>query len=207
MSLRGVWRDHITIQDYERHMAAVGQAQANASLLEELFRDHAPRLGAHILFAGAGTGQYFDYLPPNLLARYRPTFADINAVYLGRLSERITGTGIATVVDDIEDSRLPGPFDLAIAMLVLEHTDWRRAVQSLTRQSARVFVVIQQNPADPPSLRLEGTLAILEELQPVLINRDALIEVFKAKGFPLRRTSTRQVRDGKVMLALEFVSS
>jgi hypothetical protein len=68
-------------------------------------------------------------------------------------------------------------------------------------------VVIQQNPADPPPLRLEGTLAILEELQPVLINRDALTEAFEAKGFPLRRTSTRQVRDGKVMLALEFVSS
>ena len=88
-SLRGAWQELITIEDYERHMAAVGQVQANASLLQELFLDYAPRVGARILFAGAGTGQYLDYLPANRLGRYRTTFADINASYVARLAGRL----------------------------------------------------------------------------------------------------------------------
>jgi hypothetical protein len=63
-TLRDLWAGHITADDYERHMAATGQPQANADLLAELFRDVPPAPGARILFAGAGTGQYFDYFPP-----------------------------------------------------------------------------------------------------------------------------------------------
>jgi hypothetical protein len=204
-SLREVWRDHIRIEDYERHMAANGQAQANASLLEDLFVNQAPPLGARVLFAGAGAGQCFDYLPPNLLGRYRATFADINAGYLERLACRLTGVDFATVVDDIEHSRLPGPFDLAIVVLVLEHCDWLKAVDCLTRQSARAFTVIQQNPAIPPPQRLEGTLAALEESPPVLIDPAALTAAFEARGFHRHRTASRDVTGGKSMLALDFV--
>jgi hypothetical protein len=204
MSLGRAWREHITIEDYERHMAAIGQAQANASLLEELFRDFAPRLGARLLFAGAGTGQCLDYLPANLLGRYRATFADINPGYLARLAERIGGADIATVVDDIEMSQLSGPFDLALAVLVLEHVDWRKAVHSLASQAARVFVVIQQNPDSLVPRQLEGTLDILHSVSPVLVQSDALIAEFGARSFRLLRRSEREVQDGKVMLALDF---
>lgn len=185
-------------------MAAVGQAQANASLLEELFLGYAPRLGARILFAGAGTGQCFDYLPANLLGRYRVTFADINAGYLARLAERLAGSDIATVVDDIEATRLAGPFELAIAVLVLEHVDWRRAVDSLASQAGRVFVVIQQNPAEPSPNRLDGTMAILHEASPALVDPLALTAAFEAHGFGPTRTSVRAVPDGKRMLGFDF---
>lgn len=204
-SLREVWRDHINIDDYERHMAANGQAQANASLLEDLFVNHAPPLGARVLFAGAGAGQCFDYLSSSLLGRYRTTFADINPAYLERLSRRITGVDYSTVVDDIEQSRLTGPFDLAIAVLVLEHADWRKAVECLTRQSSRVFTVIQQNPSEPLPLSLEGTLSVLEELPPVLIDPVALTAAFENRGFGCHRRDSRPVAGGKSMLALDFV--
>jgi hypothetical protein len=204
-SLRAVWRDHIRTEDYERHMAANGQAQANASLLQDLFLNYAPPLGARVLFAGAGAGQCFDYLPTNLLGRYRTTFADISPVYLDRLSQRVTGVDYSTVVDDIEDSRLAGPFDLAIVILVLEHVDWRRAVDCLTRQAARVFTVIQQNPAELPASRLEGTLAVLEEVPPTLVDPAALIGAFDARAFRCYRTDRRAVAGGKTMLALDFL--
>jgi hypothetical protein len=203
--LRRAWREHITIEDYERHMAAIGQAQANAALLEELFRNFAPRLGAQILFAGAGTGQCFDYLPPNLLGRHRSTFSDINPGYLAGLSERIHGAEISTVIDDVEDSQLAGPYDLSIAVLVLEHVDWRQAVHSLTRQAARVFVVIQQNPPEPTPNRLQGTLSILGEAPPARIDPDALTAALEGRSYRLLRTSRRAVQDGKTMLALDFV--
>ena len=204
-SLREVWRDHIRIEDYERHMASNGQAQANASLLEDLFVNFAPALGAKLLFAGAGAGQCFDYLPSSLLGRYRATFADINPAYLSRLAGRLPGAEVATVVDDIEHSRLTGPFDLAIVILVLEHTDWRKAVACLARQSARVFTIIQQNPAVPPPPRLEGTLSVLEELPPVLVDPEALRSAFEALSFSCYRTDRRDVAGGKTMLALDFL--
>jgi hypothetical protein len=206
-TLREFWRSHITIEDYERHMAAVGQAQANASLLEELFRDFAPRAGARLLFAGAGTGQYFEYLPSNLLGRYRATFADINPNYLRRLAERLRGSDFSIVVDDIEASSLPGPFDLAVAVLVLEHVNWRRAVRSLTGQAARVFLVIQRNPADPVLRRLEGSMTALSDLPPGSIDPIDLNQAFDAAGFHLLRTAERAVLDGKRMLALDFIAS
>jgi hypothetical protein len=204
-SLKAAWRDHIRIDDYERHMAANGQAQANASLLKSLFLNYAPPLGARILVAGAGGGQCFDYLPTNVLGRYRTTFADISAAYLERLSERLKGVDFSAVVDDIEDSRLAGPFDLAIVVLVLEHVDWRLAVASLARQAARVFTVIQQNPAVLPPNRLEGSLAMLEQVPPVLVDRAELIGAFEASGFRCHRTEQRSVAGGKTMLALDFV--
>ena len=42
MRRRDLWAGHITAEDYERHMAATGQPQANADLLAELFRDSPP---------------------------------------------------------------------------------------------------------------------------------------------------------------------
>src|SRR5713101_7078807 len=139
MTLRELWRRHIAADDYERHMAAVGQAEANAGLIQELFRDHAPPPGARLLFAGAGTGQCFDYLPANIVAPFRTTFSDINPGYLDRLSARIHGVDFTTAVDDIESSQLAGAFDLAIVILVLEHVHWRKAVAGLAGQAERVF--------------------------------------------------------------------
>lgn len=203
-SLRDIWRAQISIEDYERHMAAAGQAEANASLLAELFRDRPPRLGATILFAGAGTGQCFDYLAPSVLRRYRTTFADINPAFLSRLSERLLEIDFFTVVDDIERSRLRGLFDLAIAVLVLEHVDWRKAVACLSRQARRIFVVLQQDPSEPAPCRLEGSMSLLKEARPVLIDPEELTRALTALGFDLSATSQRRVADDKTMLGLDF---
>ncbi len=204
-TLREAWLGHISIEDYERHMSAIGQAQANASLVEELFRRHAPASGARVLFAGAGTGQCFDYLAPDALGGCYVTFADLNPVFLERLAARLGGREIATAVDDIEDSRLPGTFDLAIAILVLEHVDWRRAVASLARRCARVFAVIQRNPPGLAPRPLPGTLGVLHEVRMVLLDPAELTAALAREGFRLERSTSREVLDGKRMVALDFV--
>lgn len=203
-SLREIWREHIDAGDYERHMAAIGQAQANAELLADLFRDHAPPAGARLLFAGAGAGQCFDYFSAPALARYRLTFTDINPIYLQRLAVRLGDLEFRTVVDDIEATTLEGGFDLAIVILVLEHVDWRKAVEGLARQAARVFTVIQRNPAEPPPSRLEGSLAVFRESPPRLVDRGELIAEFEGRGFRLWRTAERAVADAKTMVGLDF---
>ena len=201
MRRRDLWAGHITADDYERHMAATGQPQANADLLAELFREVPPAPGARILFAGAGTGQYFDYFPPAALEPYRAIFTDLNPLFLDRLAAR---TACQTLVDDIEASRVEGPFDLAIVILVLEHVDWRRAVAELCRIAARVLAIIQENPAGLTERPLPGTLAALRDLPTQLVDRGELIAEFGGRGVELARTSCRAVRDGKKMVGLDF---
>jgi hypothetical protein len=201
MQRRDLWAGHITAEDYERHMAATGQPQANADLLAELFRDSPPAPGARILFAGAGTGQYFDHFSSAGLAPYRPIFTDLSPHFLERLAARLA---CQTLVDDIEAPRVEGPFDLAIVILVLEHVEWRRAVAELCRIAARVFAIVQQNPAGLTERPLPGTMAALCDLPTQLVDRGELIAEFDGRGFELARTSLRAVRDGKKMVGLDF---
>ena len=201
MRRRDLWAGHITADDYERHMASTGQPQANADLLAELFRDAPPAPGARILFAGAGTGQYFDHFPPAALRPYGPIFTDLNPYFLDRLVARFA---CQTLVDDIEAPRVEGPFDLAIVILVLEHVDWRRAVAELCRMAARVLAIVQENPAGLSERPLPGTLAALRDLPTQLVDRGELIAEFDGRGFELARTSFRDVRDGKQMVGLDF---
>ena len=200
-SLREAWAAHITADDYERHMAATGQPQANADLLAELFRASPPARGARILFAGAGTGQYFDHWAPAGLAPYACVFTDINPLYLARLAARCAGE---TMVDDVEAPRVPGRFDLAIAMLVLEHVDWRRAADALCGLSRRVFTVTQENPAGLKARALPGTLRVLQEHPRELVERAALIAHLSGLGFTVTRTAIREVAEGKRMVGLDF---
>lgn len=208
-SLRQAWTAIVQPADYEAHMAANGQAQANADLLRELFLTSPPPPQAAILFAGAGTGQMFDYLDAGFLRPYRTTFTDINPAWLARLAARLESRGIAfeTLVDDAERPSVPGPFHLVVAILLLEHVDWRSAVAGLCRLSAaRVFTVIQENPPLlAPLLPPVGTMGVFRQIAPRFIPRGELVAAFEDHGFRPRALSSRDVADSKKMLALEFV--
>ena len=119
---------------------------------------------------------------------YRVTCTDINPAYLERLAARFP---CATAIDDIECPALPGPFDLAIVILVLEHVDWRRAVAGLCGPRRRVFAVIQQESGRPGRAAAGGNMAVLDEHPTRLVDRDQLIAEFAARSFELTRTATR----------------
>uniref|UniRef100_Q01XP3 Methyltransferase type 11 domain-containing protein n=1 Tax=Solibacter usitatus (strain Ellin6076) TaxID=234267 RepID=Q01XP3_SOLUE len=192
------WRESITAEDYERHMAATGQPQANAELLAEVFRENPPARGASVWFAGAGTGQIFDDFPLGLLKPYRVTCTDINPTFLRRLAERFP---CETAVDDVECPLVRGPFELAIVILVLEHVDWRRTVEGLCGIARRVFVVIQQNPEGLVARAPGGTMSLVRGQ---LLRADELIAEFERHRFRMLRRSVRAVRDGKSMVGMEF---
>jgi hypothetical protein len=194
------WRGSITIEDYERHMAATGQPRANAELVAELLRERAPASSATVWFAGAGTGQIFDDFPLELLAPYRVICTDINPIFLRRLAERFP---CEIAVDDIECPALAGPYEIAIVILVLEHVDWRRAVGGLCGIARRVFVVIQQNPEGLVARALGGTMSLVRGQ---LLRADELTAEFETRGFQMVRTSARAVREGKSMVGMEFVT-
>jgi len=195
-------------------MARVGQAQANAQLVADWLCYKPPKLKASILFAGAGTGQMFDFLPPEILAPYRVTFTDINPSYLkileSRLKDERDRLRFRVVVDDVERSKLSADFALVIVVLVLEHVDWRLAVASLCRLSTgNVFVVIQENPTNShegvsDSQPLLRTMKIFRETPPRLLNRRGLIQEFNRQKLALVYSQEKKVLDGKKMVGLGF---
>src|SRR4051794_14279032 len=147
--LRLAWTKIVTADDYERHMAAVGQAQAAAELMGWALRSAGLAAGDAVTVAGAGTGQMLDFLDAEALKPYRLTFGDLNPVYLERLGERLKRHGIDGVVveDDFEQTRLAKGPALLVATLLLEHIDWRRGVESIVRlRPGQCAIVMQENP-------------------------------------------------------------
>ena len=211
--LREAWRHLILAEDYDAHMAAIGQAQANAELVAEYFAAFPPKPGAAILFLGAGTGQMFDFVLPAFLAPYRTTFADINAGFLQRLRDRLSSHSairFSTVEDDVEHSSLQPGFALVVAVLLLEHVDWRKAVATMCRLSAgKVLTVTQENPEHfdtsiTPGRQLPGSLEKLRDIPHELVSRSALREEFRSQGFALAHEVARAVADEKKMIACGF---
>lgn len=211
--LREAWTSVIRAEDYEEHMAAVGQAQVNAELVAKYFRMQAPAEGASVLFLGGGTGQMFDFISPLILLPYQTTFADINGSYLERLSERlraVAGLRYTTVVDDVEKTGLAPGFDAVLAVLLLEHVDWRKAVSTIAHLATeRAFAIIQENPAAlataiTPTREITGTMKIFTQVHPTLIPRKKLEAEFARNGFAPSYAAEKIVADGKKMLAVGF---
>ena len=202
MTLREAWTRFVTAEDYERHMAAIGQAQTNASLVAELVAAAAPPAGSRVLIAGAGAGQIFEYCPPVLFDRFRLTCSDLNPAFLEKLRSRCPCT---TAFDDIEDSRLDPGFSLIVVVLVLEHVDWRKALASLARlRPEQVVIVIQRNPEGPlPHREHIGTMRLFgTEVEPKLVDAHELVAELARLGFELRVETERPVLDGKTMVGL-----
>jgi SAM-dependent methyltransferase len=204
MTLREAWSGEVDPDDYEAHMASVGQAQANATLVLDLLEHAALPDGARILIAGAGTGQMFDFIPAATFSRFRLIGSDINVQFLERLRERVK---CDTVVDDVEDSRLAPGFDAIILVLVLEHVDSRRALASLARLNPKRFlIVIQQNPAAmtsavTPGREVRGTMRLFAEtVSPRLVRFNEVSDALAALGFGLDYRLESEVADGKKMI-------
>ena len=124
--LRLAWTQIVTGEDYDDHMARVGQAEAGADLSRRLILSANPPAGGRVVVAGAGTGQMLDFVDPALLRPYLLTFSDLNPAFLAR-----HGLAAAVLVDDIEQTKLEPAPDFLLAALLLEHIDWRRGVQAI----------------------------------------------------------------------------
>jgi SAM-dependent methyltransferase len=208
MKLSDAWLNAVEPEDYEEHMTRVGQAQANAGLVQELLDACPPLAGSRVLMAGAGTGQIFDYLPAGRFANWRLTCSDLNPRFLAKLRQRIL---CETLVDDVEASALEPGFGLIILVLVLEHVDWRRALASLvTRDPEQFLIVTQQNPphittAISPNRQPVGTMRVFAaQAQPQLVPFPELEAELARAGYLLARQTSRPVADGKTMLGAIF---
>jgi hypothetical protein len=193
-------------------MSAIGQAQTNAQILRDAVAAAAMPAGSRVLIAGAGTGQCFEFVPAEFLSPYDVTFSDISPRLLDSLSARLASSTLRnwrTAVDDLENSQLSPPFDFAAAILVLEHIDVRKGLETLARLAARVLIVVQQNPpstatAVSPHRTLPGSMTLMREFHPALVDPEAVVDELGGRGLRLVWSAPHPVADGKTMLSLFF---
>jgi SAM-dependent methyltransferase len=213
--LRRAWTEIVTAEDYEEHMAAIGQAQAAAELTHRLIQSASLRPGSRITIAGAGTGQMFDFLAPAIFSPHHLTCADLNPIFLARLRERLEGHGLDAEIleDDIEQTALMPKPDLLLATLLLEHIAWPSGVEAFARLRPRACgIVLQENPSDmtaavTPGRRLPPSVAkAVETAHPALVPRGDLISAMAEKDYTCRQTEVREVADGKRLIGLLFAA-
>ncbi len=213
-ALRHAWTEVISADDYETHMAAIGQAQAAARLTEWFMAEAGLAADSRITIAGAGTGQMFGFLDTALFLPHQLMCADLNPAFLARLEMRLRKHGLNTEIaqDDLENTHLAPGADLLLATLLLEHIDWRAGVRSICQLRPRMCgVIMQVNPPDmrsavtpgralPPSMQ-----AAMETCHPVLVPASELVSLFEMYGFGCRGRNSRDVADGKKLEALLFI--
>lgn len=213
-NLRVAWTGVITPEDYEQHMAAIGQAQAVASITAQMVQAAQLAAGVQVVIAAAGTGQMFDYLDPVAFRPFRLTCTDLNPGFLARLQQRLARYGLTAAVleDDIEQTALEPGAGLLLAALLLEHIDWLRGVEVFASlRPAICGVIIQENPegmtsAVTPGRRLPPSMATaLETARPALVPRDRLIAAFGRHGYRPARVFAEEVADGKRLAGLLMV--
>jgi hypothetical protein len=211
--LRRAWAQIVTADDYEAHMAAIGQAQAGAELAASLLAAAQAPARSHVVIAGAGTGQMFDFLDAAIWRRYRLTCTDLNPAFLARLKERLDRYGLEAelVADDFEKTALRAGGDLLLATLLLEHIDWHRGVDVISElRPERCGIVLQENPpgmatAVTPGRTLPASITTaLEFGRPTLVPKEEFLRAMSAAGYECTETATRDVADGKRLIALLF---
>jgi hypothetical protein len=205
-TLRDAWTTLVSAEDYEAHMAAIGQAQANAAHVRDFLTLVNPSPGARLLIAGCGPGQMFEHVDPCVFQPYRAVFSDINPRFLARLRERCPGA--PCLVDDIERSALAGPFYAVMETLMLEHVEWSKGVAALTGLQAEfLYFVVQRNPPDmatavTPSRTPPGTMRIFARAHPRLLDIAELTAALEARGYRIVSENPHPVADDKIMLGL-----
>jgi len=211
--LRRAWTQIVTPEDYEAHMASIGQAQASAELARHLIRAACLAPNSRIVIVGAGTGQMFDFIDPAIFRPHRLTCTDLNPSFLTQLRKRLGKHGLAAEIlaDDIEQTALAPDSDLLMATLLLEHINWRCGVAALSRLKPRTCaIIIQENPPDissavTPGRRLPPSIEkAVETAHPVLVPRDELLEAMETASYALRDTAVREVADGKKLVSLLY---
>jgi len=212
-NLRLAWTQIVTADDYEQHMAGIGQAQAAATLNRQIIEAAKPPDGSHVVIAGAGTGQMFDFLDPALFRSFRLTCTDLNRSFLARLEERLAEHALrATIlVDDIEQTALePGPA-LLLATLLLEHIDWRRGVEVFAElRPTACGIIIQENPQGMTSAVTPGrstppsVAKAVETAHAKLVPLDELLAAFEERGYQRQVSYAEHAADGKRLIAVLF---
>ena len=208
------WMEIITAADLDSHMAAIGQAEANAKIVKQMLAEHPLSPNSRLLIAGCGTGQLFDYVKPHDLgSNVELVLTDINPSFLAKARERLQSFSrfrYSTTLDDIEDTRLKGVYESVLVVLVLQHVECGKALESLLSLSPNRLYIIEQEQ-DPSQHAVTKSKKLLdawkryaEVANPKLVQRQELTDFLQKKGYQVVGKYERAVPDNKTMYGFVF---
>jgi SAM-dependent methyltransferase len=205
------WTEIVTPEDYDKHMAATGEASANSEMVRQMFQDY-PLRGSRLLIPGCGTGQMFDYITPDVFGSgTQLTLTDINPTFLERTRKRLRkfrGT-YEVMTDDIEDTKLTGEYGGILIVLVLHNVSWVKSLESMFRLTPRQLYIIEQeqdlSKRKTAKRKIPESMRRYEETVKIeLIPREEIINFISGKGYDLRRLYETKVPDNKTMVGYVF---
>lgn len=211
--LRKAWTDVVKVDELDAHLDDLGQAKANAEIVEKMISDFQLQNGSKILMPGCGTGQIFDYIPHEALCSHKLVFTDINQSFLDSLSERLANTEIADFrcyIDDLENTGLSERFDGIIPVLVLEQLEWEKAIKTIVEFNPKyIYLIIQEQNEGTETITVNVTSRdsikrFSEMAQPKLVPREGLTGHLSRKNYKLNKVYEKQVPNNKVMVGLVF---
>lgn len=207
------WMEIISVEDLDTHMANIGQVQANAQIVKEMFNDYPLEKGSKLIIPGCGTGQIFDYMTPSNLGDIEMILTDINPSYLSKTQERLNkfpGTKYQTQVDDIERTQMKSGYNAALIVLVLQHVEWEKALDSMLDLSIpRFYIIEQEQDLSQHAITKRKDLPrawkkYAEIANPQLVPRKDLIDYMKDKGYDMTKIYEKGVPDNKTMAGFVF---
>jgi hypothetical protein len=209
---REAWLDIVEPSDLDSHMASVGQAEANAAIVKEMFTYLPLSPKSKLLIHGCGTCQMFDYVDPSVFGDVDATFADFSSKMLDVARRRLGRFYISSgrvLIDDIECSSLQGTYDASLLVLVLLHVNWKKALESIIRLGVSFLYIIEQ--AQEGVFSMTSTPHVLpsmcrfnEAVAPVLVSRDELVDFLGTRSFNVLWSTEREVPGNKSMIGLVF---
>jgi hypothetical protein len=211
------WTEIVVPEDYDSHMSEIGQAEANALLVADMFKYFPLKESASLLVPGAGTGQMFEYITPFQIGLYKFTFSDISSRLLEKLNQRLLKMyprfRHKAVLDDIEETRLKGSYDGILTVLLLQHIEWKKGIESMVEfEPEKMYFIIQQQDNKCHAINIQRKLrpSIAEFAKianPHLVLRQELVDYLEDKNYGLLDSYEKQVLDNKTMVGLVFEKS
>ncbi len=210
---RRAWLEILKPEELDLHMASIGQAEANADIVRQMFAAFPLPAGSKLLIHGCGSCQMLDFLSLADLGDVVFTCADLSPAMLEvgkQRLEKVHHVKYSVVVDDIENSALRGRYEAVLLVLVLLHVDWRKSLENMIRLQPRRFYIIEQEQASgvSPVTVKEKLLPSLENYRAItemtLVPRPDLTDFMKARGFAMSWRVTQPVPGDKAMAGYVF---
>lgn len=192
----------IPLDDYERHMEAVGQTAALRELFETIYARAKPQ---RLAVLGCTAGADFDVVDP--LSTHVAVGLDVNPTYLQAAQQRSSEIrrSVKWVCGDVLAVELPqAPFDLIHAALLLEYVDaaalFRRVRRWLSPEG--YLSIITQQPIDGVAAVSGTCYESLQSLSSTMMLRAAgdIVLIAADAGYAVESQKLLELRTGKVLV-------